>query len=428
MNSIDTKCVQAGYTPKNGEPRVLPIYQSTTFCYDTAEEMGDLFDLKKPGYFYTRLGNPTLGALEEKLTALEGGVGAMACASGMAATTLAIFTVAGSGDNIISLSTVYGGTYNLFKITLPKLGIDCRFVKPDSSIEDIESKIDNNTKLIFVETLANPAMNVADFEKLSAIAQKNKLLLVVDNTLATPVICRPLEYGANIIIHSATKYLDGHACSVGGIIVDGGNFEFTDNARYKDFNQADESYHGMVYARDCGGAAFITKARVQYMRDIGAQMAPMNGFLINMGIETLHLRMARHSKNALAVAKFLKGSDAVEWIKYAGLESDANYSATRKYFDKGLCSGMVTFGIKGGRAAASKFQKALKLLKIVTHIADARSCVLHPASSTHRQLSDKDLLDCGISDNLIRLSLGIEGVEDILEDINNALIESQRRN
>lgn len=427
MNSIDTKCVQAGYNPKNGEPRVLPIYQSTTFCYDTAEEMGDLFDLKKAGYFYTRLGNPTLGALEEKMTALEGGVGAMACSSGMAATTLTVFTVAKSGDNILSLSTVYGGTYNLFKVTLPKLGIDCRFVKPDCDISEIESHIDPNTKLIFVETLANPAMNVADFEKLAKVAKKNNLLLVVDNTLATPVICRPFEYGANIIIHSSTKYLDGHACSLGGIIVDGGNFEFDGNERYLEFNEADESYHGIVYARDCGKAAFITKARAQYMRDMGAQMAPMNGFLTNMGIETLHLRMARHSENALAVAKLLKANSAVEWIKYAGLESDTNYDLGQKYFDKGLCSGMVTFGIRGGRTAASKFQKALKLLKIVTHIADARSCVLHPASSTHRQLSDKDLLDCGISDNLIRLSIGIEGKEDILEDISTALIESQRR-
>ncbi|MDD4316126.1 MAG: O-acetylhomoserine aminocarboxypropyltransferase/cysteine synthase [Clostridia bacterium] len=426
MKSIDTKCVQAGYNPKNGEPRVLPIYQSTTFSYDTPEEMGDLFDLKKAGYFYTRLGNPTLGALEDKITALEGGSGAMACASGMAATTLAVFTVAQAGDNIISLSTIYGGTYNLFKITLPKLGIDCRFVRPDCTAEDIESLIDGNTKLIFVETFANPAMYVADFALLSKVAKKHKLLLVVDNTLATPVICRPFEHGANIVVHSSTKYLDGHACSLGGLIVDGGNFDYKDNARYAGFNLPDESYHGMVYARDCGAVAFITKARVQYMREMGAQMAPMNGFLTNMGIETLHLRMARHSENALAVAKLLRDSNAVEWVKYSGLDTDENHALAMKYFDNGYCSGMVTFGIKGGRAAASKFQKALRLLRIVTHIADARSCVLHPASSTHRQLSDRDLFDCGISDNLIRLSLGIEGKEDILEDVAGALNESQR--
>lgn len=426
MKSIDTKCVQAGYNPKNGEPRVLPIYQSTTFSYDTPEEMAELFDLKKAGYFYTRLGNPTLGALEEKIAALEGGTGALACASGMAATTFTVFTVAKAGDNIISLSTIYGGTYNLFKTTLPKLGIDCKFIRPDCTEQELESLIDGKTKLIFAETFANPAMYVTNFELLSKIAKKHKLLLVVDNTLATPVICRPFEHGANIVVHSSTKYLDGHACSVGGIIVEGGNFDFSGNPRYKDFNEADESYHGMVYARDCGKTAFVTKARVQYMRDMGAQMAPMNAFLTNMGAETLHLRMERHSQNALAVARMLRGNAAVEWVKYSGLETDENYQRAMKYFYKGLCSGMVTFGIKGGRAAASKFQKALKLLRIVTHIADARSCVLHPASSTHRQLSDSDLLECGISDNLIRLSLGIEATEDILEDIENALKQSQR--
>jgi O-acetylhomoserine (thiol)-lyase len=426
MKNIDTKCVQAGYSPKNGEPRVLPIYQSTTFSYDTPEEMADLFDLKKPGYFYTRLGNPTLGGLEEKIAALEGGSAAMACASGMAATTFAVFTVASAGDSIISLSTIYGGTYNLFKTTLPKLGIACKFIRPDCTEQELESLIDDKTKLIFAETFANPAMNVANFDILAKVAKKFKLLLVIDNTLATPVICRPFEHGANIVVHSSTKYLDGHACSVGGIIVDGGNFEFAGNGRYRDFNEADESYHGMVYARDCDNTAFITKARVQYMRDIGAQMAPLNAFLTNMGVETLHLRMERHSNNALAVAKMLRDNAAVEWVKYSGLDTDENYKLAMKYFDKGLCSGMVTFGIKGGRAAASKFQKALKLLRIATHIADARSCVLHPASSTHRQLSDSDLLECGISDNLIRLSLGIEAAEDILEDIQNALTQSQR--
>ncbi|MFW5780007.1 MAG: O-acetylhomoserine aminocarboxypropyltransferase/cysteine synthase family protein [Bacillota bacterium] len=427
MKNIDTKCVQAGYKPKNGEARVLPIYQSTTFKYDTPEEMGDLFDLKKPGYFYTRLGNPTLGALEEKIAELDGGKAAMACASGMSAITLGIMTLAKQGDNIISMSTLYGGTHNLFNVTLPKYGINCRFISPDADESKIEKLIDKNTKVIFAETLANPAMHVADLEKISRICKKYKILFMVDNTLTTPVICRPLKWGANIVIYSSTKYLDGHACSVGGLIVDGGNFEFENNPRYPDFNTPDNSYHGMVYSRDFGKLAYITKARVQFMRDIGAQMAPMNAFLTNMGIETLHLRMARHSSNALAVAKLLRRSSAVEWVKYAGLVEDTSHKYVNKYFENNMCSGMVTFGIKGGLEAASKFQKSLKLLNIVTHIADVRSCVLHPASSTHRQLSEKDLKDCGISENLIRFSIGIEGQDDILEDIENALNQSQRR-
>lgn len=426
MKNIDTKCVQAGYKPKNGEARVLPIYQSTTFKYDTPEEMGDLFDLKKAGYFYTRLGNPTLGFVEEKIAELEGGKAAMACASGMSAITLGIMTVAQQGDNIISLSTIYGGTYNLFNVTLPKYGIECRFFKADDDIAAIEKSIDDKTKLVFVETLANPAMKVADLQKIAALCKKHKVLFMVDNTLTTPVICRPLKWGANVVIHSSTKYLDGHACSLGGFIVDGG-FDFANNSRYPDFNTPDNSYHGMVYARDFGDLAYITKARVQYMRDIGAQMAPMNAFLTNMGMETLHLRMERHSSNALAVAKFLQQSPAVEWVRYAGLEKDKNYKLVNKYFDNSMCSGMVVFGIKGGLEAASRFQKALRLLNIVTHIADVRSCVLHPATSTHRQLSPKDLQDCGISQNLIRLSIGIEGQEDIINDIQNALDQSQRR-
>lgn len=424
MKSIDTKCVQAGYNPKNGEPRVPPIYQSTTFAYDTPEAMGDLFDLKASGYFYTRLGNPTNGFLEEKMAALEGGVGAMVCSSGMAATTFSILTVAKCGDNIVSFSTIYGGTYNLFAVTLPKLGISCRFVPPSITKEDLLKVIDDRTKLIFVESLANPAMNIPDFYLLAEVSKEKGILIVVDNTLPTPYICRPFEHGANIVVHASTKYLDGHATCVGGIIVDGGNFEFAGNPRYEDFNTPDASYHGMVYAKDFGKAAYIVKARVQYMRDIGAQMAPMNAFLTNLGTETLHLRMERHSKNALAVAKLLQNHPAVEWVKYAGLETDENYEKAKKYFDKGLCSGMVTFGIKGGKEAASKFQRALKLLRIVTHIADARSCVLHPATSTHRQLGEQDLIDCGISANLVRLSLGIEDTNDILEDIENALNQS----
>ncbi|MFA6866839.1 MAG: O-acetylhomoserine aminocarboxypropyltransferase/cysteine synthase family protein [Clostridia bacterium] len=426
MFKTATKCVQSGYKAKNGEANVLPIYQSTTFVYDTPEEMGELFDLKKEGFFYSRLGNPTVDGLEKKITDLDGGVGAMGCSSGMSATTLTALTLCRAGDNIVSFSTVYGGTYNLFAVTLPKFGIDCHFVNPNDSEAIIESKIDDKTRFVFCETIANPAINVVDFEKISKICKKNKILLIVDNTLATPVICKPLSLGANILIYSSTKYLDGHACALGGIIVDGGNFDYRDNPRYPDFNEVDESYHGMVYAKDCGKAAFIVKARAQSMRDIGAMMSPLNAFLTNMGIETLHLRMKQHSDNALKVAKMLKENSAVEWVKYGGLESDINNPLVNKYFTNKMAGGMLSFGIKGGREAASKFQRALKLLHIVTHVADARSCVLHPASSTHRQLSDSDLIACGISDNLLRLSIGIEDASDILEDVKNALEASQK--
>ncbi len=426
MFTIDTNCVQGGYSPNNGESNVLPICQSTTYKYSTPEEMGDLFDLKAEGFFYSRIGNPTLDGLEKKISLLDGGIGALSCASGMSATTLTALTLCHQGDNLISLSTIYGGTYNLFSTTLPKLGINCSFVAPTATKEEITSFIDDKTRFIFCETIANPAGNVANFDLLKEICSEYKLLLIVDNTIATPLICKPFDFGANIIIYSSTKYLDGHACALGGIIVDGGNFDFNNNPRYPDFNLPDESYHGMVYARDCGMSAFIVKARVQYMRDIGAIMAPMNAFLTNLGIETLHLRMPQHSNNALAVATALSKNANVEWVKYGGLSNDENYEKVNKYFNKGMASGMVTFGIKGGYEAAIKFQKALKLLRILTHIADARSCVLHPASTTHRQLSASDLVACGISENLIRLSIGIEDKEDILADILNALEESQK--
>lgn len=426
MYKTATKCVRSGYKAKNGEANVLPIYQSTTFVYDTPEEMGDLFDLKTNGFFYSRIGNPTVDYMEKKLTDLDGGVGAMGCASGMSATALTAMTLCKEGDNIISFSTIYGGTYNLFSTTLPKFGIECRFVDPDASEQEIASKIDDKTRFLFCETIANPSTNVVDFEKISKICKKHKVLFIVDNTLATPVICRPLDYGANILVYASTKYLDGHACALGGIIVDGGNFDYLGNDRYPDFNRPDESYHGMVYARDFGKSAFIVKARVQCMRDIGAIMSPQNAFLTNLGMETLHLRMPRHSENGLAVAKMLEANSAVEWVRYGGLEKDKNYPLAKKYFNDSMAGGMVTFGIKGGREAASKFQKALKLITIVTHVADARSCVLHPASTTHRQLSDSDLRACGISENLIRLSIGIEDVEDIISDIATALRESQK--
>lgn len=426
MFEFETKCVQAGYTPKNGEPRVLPIVQSTTFAYDTPEEMGDLFDFKATGFFYTRLANPTLDALEKKIAALDGGIGAMYCSSGMAATTLTVLNLCKQGDNIISTSTIYGGTFNLFNTTLPKYGIDCRFVEPTSSAEEIEKLIDDNTKIIFCETIANPAMAVADFDKLSSLAKKYKIPFIVDNTLATPAICRPIEHGADIVIYSTTKYLDGHATSLGGLIVDSGKFEYLNNPRFEEFNVPDESYHGIVYAKDFKETAFLVKIRGQMMRDIGAQGAPLNAFLTCIGTETLHLRMPRHSSNALALARMLKDNPAVEWVKYGGLETDINYPLVEKYFNGKMASGMVTFGIKGGRKAAAKFQKALKLFRIETHIADARSCVLHPASTTHRQLSDSDLIACGISDNLIRLSVGIESENDIVQDVKNALYESQK--
>lgn len=417
---IGTKCVQGAYNPKNGEPRVLPLYQSTTYSYDTAEQLAFLFDSPKCGHIYSRISNPTVAALEEKVTMLEGGVAAMACSSGMSATLFAVLTVANAGDNILSLSTIYGGTYNLFSTTLPKLGIETRFINADMSVEQIESLIDDKTKLLFGETIANPSMDVLDFEKYEKLCKKHKIPFVVDNTLATPILVRPFEHGVNVVVHSSTKYLDGHASCVGGFLVDGGNFEWKDNARFKDFYTPDPSYHGIVYIDEGGAAAYIVKARMQYMRDIGAAMSPFNAYLTNLGAETLELRMERHSQNALAVAKMLANHPKVDWVRYPGLENDKFHEIGKKYF-KGGFSGMIAVGVKGGKESAVKFMENLKLIKIVTHIADTRSCVLHPASTTHRQLSDQDLIDCGISNNLVRLSIGIESIEDILSDIENSL-------
>lgn len=424
---LNTLLVQAGYSPENGQPRVTPITQSTTYKYDSAENMADLFDFKATGYFYARLGNPTTGVFEDKMTALDGGVGALATASGMSATLLTVLNLAESGDNIVSSAEIYGGTYNLFKHTLKKLGIECRFFNiGKNTAADVEALIDDKTKLVFAETLANPAMTVCDFDAISSVCKKKGVVFAVDNTLATPVICRPLEHGVNIVVYSSSKYLDGHATALGGVIVDGGNFDYVGNTRYAAFNTPDETYHGLVFAKDFGKAGFIIRARGIGMRDLGPQMSPMNAFLTNLGTETLHLRMPRHSENALAVAEALKDNPAVEWVRYAGLPSDKDYKNAQKYFTNGMASGMVTFGIKGGRDAAGKFQRALKLVAIVTHIADTRSCVLHPASTTHRQLSDADMEACGIPVNLIRLSIGIEDKEDILADILNALKESQK--
>ena len=421
MKKLDTICVQGGYKPKSGEPRVVPIVQSTTYYYEKAGEMADLFDLKSEGYFYTRLANPTVDAFEKKLTELDGGVLGIATASGMSATLLAILNIAGAGDNIVASRAIYGGSYNLFSVTLPKYGIQCRFFDPDDSQEDIEKLVDDKTRAIFAETIANPTIVVLDFEKLSNIAKKHKVLFMVDNTLVTPVLCRPLDFGANIIIYSSSKYLDGHAVALGGCIVDGGNFDFTATNRYEEFLKPDESYHGLVYA-SLGKTAFGVKCRVQMMRDLGAIMSPENAFLTNLGMETLALRMERHSENARKVAEYLSKHPKVEWILHPSLKENKYYDLANKYMPKGQ-GGMMSFGVKGGSEKASKFMEALKMIAIVTHVADSRSCVLHPASTTHRQLSSADLEAIGIKDNLIRLSVGIENADDIIEDIEQALAQ-----
>ncbi len=418
---FDTQCVQGAYKPGNGDARVLPLYQSTTFAYDTPEQLADIFDLKDPGYMYTRLGNPTVNCFEEKLAMLEGGVAALCTSSGQAASLLCVTNVCNAGDNVVAMSKIYGGTFNLLNVTLRRLGIETRFVDPEASEREIEALIDDRTKLIFGETLANPAMTVLDFDKLAAIAHKHGILFAVDNTLATPYLVKPLQRGADLVLHSTTKYIDGHASCVGGAFVCGDKFDFTCNPRYPMFNEPDESYHGMRYQRDCGAAAFVVKARAQLLRDMGTTMSPFNAYLTNIGCETLHLRMQRHCDNAMRVAQMLQSHPAVEWVRYAGLESDENHANAVKYFRAGCFGGMVTFGVRGGRAAAAEFMKKLELIKIVTHIADARSCILHPASTTHRQLSDEQLVACGIRDNLVRLSVGIEDVQDILDDLQRAL-------
>ena len=419
MKNLDTICVQGGYTPKSGEPRVVPIVQSTTYAYEKAGEMADLFDLKAEGYFYTRLANPTVDAFEKKLCALDGGSCAVATASGMSATLLAVLNICGAGDNIVSSRAIYGGSYNLFSVTLPKYGIECRFFDPDATKEEIESLVDDKTRVIFAETIANPTIVVTDFEKLSKIAKEKKVIFMVDNTLVTPVLCRPLDFGANVVVYSSSKYLDGHAVALGGCIVDGGNFDFNATNRYEEFLKPDESYHGLVYAT-LGKTAFGVKCRVQMMRDLGAMMSPQNAFLTNLGMETLALRMERHSENAKKVAEFLSKHPKVEWVKHPSLESDPYHSLAMKYMPKGQ-GGMMSFGVKGGSKKASEFMEKLNMITIVTHVADARSCVLHPASTTHRQLSSADLEAIGIADNLIRLSVGIENPQDIIDDIEQAL-------
>ncbi len=415
----DTVCVQGGYRPKNGEGRIPPISQSTTFYYESTQGMADLFDLKADGYFYSRLANPTVAAFEGKVTELEGGVAGIGCSSGMAASTLAVFTVCGAGDNIVSSSAIYGGTFNLFSVTLPKLGIETRFFDPDAPAEEIEKLIDGKTRMIFTETVANPAIKILDFDKIAAIAKKYGILFAVDNTLATPVLCRPFEWGANLIIHSTTKYLDGHAAALGGMIVDGGNFNFKGNARYPSFNVPDESYHGLVYA-DLPSAQFATKCRAQMMRDIGAMMAPQNAFLAWLGSDTLALRMERHSSNAEKVAAYLNAHPKIDWVWHASLPHNKYHAIAKKYLPKGT-GGMLSFGIKGDVKQAARFMEALQLITQETHVADVRSCVLHPASTTHRQLSKEELEQAGVPENLVRLSVGIEAPEDIIADLEQAL-------
>lgn len=420
MSHIGTKCVQEGYSPKSGEARVLPIYQSTTFKYEDARTMGDLFDFNASGYFYTRLSNPTVEAVEKKICALEGGVGAMLTSSGQAATTAAILTICKAGDHIVSSSSIYGGTFNLLGTTLAKLGITTTFISPDSSDIEIESAIRPETRLIFGESVANPALTVLDIERFAKVAHKNHLPLFVDNTFPSPVNCRPIEWGADVVLHSTSKYLDGHAMSLGGCIVDSGNFDWTKSPRHTDMCAPDESYHGLVYTEKFGKAAFIAKARAQMMRDIGIAMSPMNAFLLNVGIETLHLRMPVHCSNALAVAEFLLSNPKVAWVEYPGLKNNRYHALAGKYMPNGTC-GVISFGIKGGRGAAEKFMESVRLAAPVIHVADVRTCVLHPASTTHRQLSDKQLEECGVTPDLIRMSVGIEYVGDIIADLEAAL-------
>lgn len=417
----ETLCVQAGWTPKKGEPRVLPIYQSTTFKYDTSEQMARLFDLEDSGYFYTRLQNPTNDAVAAKIAALEGGVAAMLTSSGQAANFYAIFNICEAGDHFISSSAIYGGTFNLFSVTLKKLGIEVTFINPDATEEEIEAAIRPNTKVLFGETVSNPSLDVLDIEKFARVAHRNGMPLIIDNTFPTPINCRPFEWGADIVIHSTTKYMDGHATSVGGVIVDSGNFDWDAHAeKYPGLCTPDESYHGLTYTKAFGKMAFITKATAQLMRDLGSIQSPQNAFLLNLGLETLHLRMPRHCENALKVAQFLQNEPRVAWVNYCDLPGNKYYDLAKKYMPNGSC-GVISFGLKGGREDSIKFMDSLKFIAIVTHVADARTCVLHPASHTHRQLSDQQLIDAGVRPDLIRLSVGIENVDDIIDDIKQAL-------
>lgn len=421
---LDTLCVQAGWSPKNGEPRVLPIYQSTTYKFTSADNLGELFDLKAEGHMYSRISNPTVAAVEEKITALEGGSGALCTSSGQAAALVAVLNITGAGQNIVCASAVYGGTINLFAVTLKKLGIETRFVDQKMTDAEIASHIDENTRLVFGETIANPALEVFDIERFAAIAHAHGVPLVVDNTFATPILCRPFEFGADIITHSTTKYMDGHASVVGGVVVDGGTFDWKASGKFPELCTPDESYHGVVYTDSFGGAAYITKARVQLMRDLGVTPQPLAAFILNLGLESLPLRIAKHSANAKLIADKLEKDPHVVWVNYPGLESSDQRERAEKYLPDGA-SGVISFGVKGGRAAAMKFLDSLELAAIVVHVADARTSALHPASTTHRQLDDAQLKACGIGPELVRLSVGIENPEDIWDDIEQALKKTE---
>lgn len=422
MKRIETTCVQGGYTPKNGEPRQIPIVQSTTFKYDTSDDMAKLFDLEASGYFYTRLQNPTNDYVAAKIAELEGGTAGMLTSSGQAANFYAVFNIANAGDHVVAVSAIYGGTFNLFNVTMRKMGVDFTFISPDSTEEEIEAAFKPNTKAVFGETIANPALRMIDIELFAKVAHRHGVPLIVDNTFATPINCRPIEWGADIVTHSTTKYMDGHGAAVGGAIVDGGKFDWMAHAdKFPGLCTPDDSYHGITYAEKFGKeGAFITKCTAQLMRDFGSIQSPQNAFLLNLGLESLHVRMQRHSQNGLAVAKYLASDPRIAWVKYPSLEGDKDYELAKKYCPDGTC-GVVSFGVKGGRKAAEEFMKGLKIVAIETHVADARSCCLHPASSTHRQLTDKELVDAGVSPDLVRLSCGIENSQDLIDDIKQAL-------
>lgn len=419
--SIETTCIQGGWQPKNGEPRVLPIYQSTTFKYSSSEQMGRLFDLEESGYFYTRLANPTNDAVAQKICDMEGGAAAMLTSSGQAANFYAVFNICSAGDHMICSATVYGGTSNLFTVTMKKMGVEVTLVDPDATEEEIEKEFRPNTKCVFGESIANPALVVLDFEKFAGLAHKHGVPFIVDNTFATPINCRPFEWGADIVTHSTTKYMDGHAMSVGGCIVDSGNFDWDAYAdKFPGLTMPDDSYHGIIYTRKFGKGAYITKATAQVMRDLGSIQAPQNAFLLNVGLETLHLRMPRHCENAQKAAEYLLSREDVAWVNYPGLKEDKYHALAEKYMPKGTC-GVISFGLKSGREGAGVFMDKLKLAAIVTHVADARTCVLHPASHTHRQLTEEQLKEAGVDPSLIRMSVGIENADDIIEDIRQAL-------
>ena len=421
-NRIETLCVQGGYHPGNGEPRQIPIIQSTTFKYDTSEDMGRLFDLEAEGYFYSRLQNPTCDHVAAKIAALEGGTAAMLTSSGQAANFYAVFNIASCGDHVVSSSSIYGGTYNLFAVTMKRMGVAFTFVPPDCSEEELEAAFQPNTRAVFGETIANPALTVLDIEKFAKAAHAHGVPLIVDNTFATPVLCRPMEWGADIVTHSTTKYMDGHAAALGGCIVDSGRFDWMAHAdKFPGLCTPDASYHGITYAERFGKeGAFITKATAQLMRDFGSMLSPQSAFILNLGLESLHIRMARHCENAQAVAEYLEKHPKIAWVRYSGLPGDQYHALAEKYLPQGSC-GVVSFGVKGGRTAAEAFMKRLRLGAIATHVADARTCCLHPASSTHRQMNDEELAAAGVSPDLVRLSVGLESKEDLLEDLEQAL-------